>query len=233
VSYTLFSANNYATCIAWTGVAWDGGQKKYSFHPDNWAYACDASQYDSGGNWYYAGQIVPGIDYPDQVYCAWLDADGDLDTTGISVHWPEFDGDQSPQRDWDYYCSSNVPVEYHTEPDPNQILPAGRRHRHHASLNGRQNMNARLVQKFAQDPRLIKSHFANHAATELCDRSLKAASQGFVSYAEKKFYYMPTKTLYDFCENVDSVLAGRMTRMRSLARTLVTISSPASFPFRI
>ncbi|KNG47607.1 hypothetical protein TW65_05646 [Stemphylium lycopersici] len=204
VSYTLFTANNDAICIAWTGVAWAGGQKKYSFHPGNWAYACNVSPYTSGGAWYYAGQVVPGIDYPDQVYCAWLDADGDLETTGISVHWPEFDADQSIQQDRDYYCTSNVPVEYHTEPDPSMILPAGRRTRRHGSLNGRQENNSTRMEKFAQDPRLIKSHFANHAATELCDHSLKAAGQSFVSYAEKKFCYMPTKTLYDFCEDVES-----------------------------
>lgn len=84
------------------------------------------------------------------------------------------------------------------------ILPAGRRTRRHGSLNGRQDNNSTRMEKFAQDPRLIKSHFANHAATELCDHSLKAAGQSFVSYAEKKFCYMPTKTLYDFCEDVES-----------------------------
>lgn len=46
VTYTLFTGNSDAICIAWTAVSWAGGQKKYGFHPGNWAYACDAAGYN-------------------------------------------------------------------------------------------------------------------------------------------------------------------------------------------
>lgn len=46
VTYTLFTGNDDAICIAWTGMSWAGGQKKYGFHPGNWAHGCDAGGYD-------------------------------------------------------------------------------------------------------------------------------------------------------------------------------------------
>lgn len=54
VTYTLFSGNDDAICIAWTGISWAGGQKKYGFHPGNWAHGCDAGGYRGDkqkGNW--------------------------------------------------------------------------------------------------------------------------------------------------------------------------------------
>lgn len=61
----------------------------------------------------------------------------------------------------------------------------------------------KIMRRFEKDPTIVKSYFPKHAATELCDRSLKAAGQSFVSFAERKFCFMPTKTLYDFCEDVE------------------------------
>lgn len=46
VTYTLFTGNTDAICIPWTGLSWAGGQKKYGFHPGNWAHACNS------GAWY-------------------------------------------------------------------------------------------------------------------------------------------------------------------------------------
>jgi len=51
VTYTLFTGNTDAICIAWTGVAWAGGQKKYGFYLGNWTNACDRDPWNTGGNW--------------------------------------------------------------------------------------------------------------------------------------------------------------------------------------
>ena len=50
-TYALFSGNDDAICIAWTGIASGGRQQKYGFHPGNWAHACDRIE-DRGGYWY-------------------------------------------------------------------------------------------------------------------------------------------------------------------------------------
>ncbi|KAF1837990.1 hypothetical protein BDW02DRAFT_576716 [Decorospora gaudefroyi] len=207
VTYTLFTGNNNAICIAWTGQAWAGlgNGRRYAFHPGNWAQHCDGTPYDeswSSGNWYYAGQQVPGIDNAAEVYCAWVDADGDLDTTGFSVHWPEFNDQNAPQRDDAYYCGTEYGFRFYEENDPGFIVSQGRRRRR-STLAERKPNNATLSQQFVSDTRLIKSHFPEHTASALCDRTRKAAGQSFVSYQEKKFCYMPTKTLYDFCDDIE------------------------------
>ena len=38
-------------------------------------------------NRYYAAQKVPGIKNEDEVFCAWVDKNGDVETTGFQVHW--------------------------------------------------------------------------------------------------------------------------------------------------
>ena len=51
VTYTLFTGNDDAICIAWTDLTWAGRQKTYQFHPGNWAHACDFTRYPTG-YWY-------------------------------------------------------------------------------------------------------------------------------------------------------------------------------------
>ena len=193
---------------------------------------------------YYAGTSVPGIDYnKETVYCAWVDKDGDMETTGFQVHWPEFDGrDSSTVQDTPYYCESRPPIYFRTDYDPSTVYywppnsrltnnttewsesapapapapspstPAcktptsthggggGDKGRVHAVRQKRQ--STRLGKKFDNDPRVIKSFRPNHSAAELCDPDGKAVGQSFVSYAEKMFCYMPTKTLFPFCDVV-------------------------------
>lgn len=219
-SYTLFTGNDDAICISWTGMAWAGGHSKFGFHPGNWAYACNQHG-GNAGSWYYASQIVPGIKYPDEVYCAWVDKNGDVPTTGFQVHWPEFDHSKSDPKDLDYYCNNDPPVYFHQDHDPSSIKywVLGRRDmfsrspsegvspvatiRDDRNVRSRADADKRAADKFRDDPRLIKSYYENHTASRLCDKSLKAAGQSFVSYTESKFCFMPTKTLYDFCENVE------------------------------
>lgn len=238
-TYTLFTANNDAICIAWTGIAWAGGQRKYGFHPGNWAYSCDAFTNYNNGYWYvfasatsfpisqqltwcryYAGQAVPGLDTVDDVKCAWLDADGDLPTTAFQVHWPEFDGDSASQQNLDYYCREKPPVEYYTSDDPSTVWVWSQTARIFDTEDGNSSLTAtkisvpseesadkiasgkkRIARRFENDPRIIKSYYAKHKASELCDQTKNAAGQSFVSYAERLFCYMPSKTLYPFCDD--------------------------------
>ncbi|KAF4840153.1 hypothetical protein CGCSCA4_v010632 [Colletotrichum siamense] len=248
-TYTLFSGNNDAICIAWTGLSWAGGQKKYGFHPGNWAHACDQTSFNNG-YWYYAGTQVPGISYEDDVFCAWVDKDGDIPTTGFQVHWPEFDGDNSQQQNLDYYCREQPPVWFHTESDPGSIFhwtqkrdlfardpsikmsPAA-----NLRANGERNQQQReeakraqgehLAKRFEKDPRIIKSHWAKHLATELCNPDGHAAGQSFVSYEEKKFCHMPTKTVYSFCETTDEGVCWSDADNKVVVRDPTTARLPA------
>ncbi|GAB1319680.1 hypothetical protein MFIFM68171_09890 [Madurella fahalii] len=95
-TYTLFTGNDDAICIAWAGISFPGGDQKFGFHPGQWAYACSNYGNGDGGGMrtrYYAGTSVLGLDENEEtVYCAWVDRNGDMETTGFQVHWPEFDG---------------------------------------------------------------------------------------------------------------------------------------------
>lgn len=61
----------------------------------------------------------------------------------------------------------------------------------------------RLRKSQARDDRLIKSKAAGHAATDLCN-SKSSIGPSFVSHSERKFCDMKAKTLYPFCEDVES-----------------------------
>jgi hypothetical protein len=162
---------------------------------------------------------VPGIDYEEEVYCAWVDRDGDVETTGFQVHFPEFDGDHSSPQSLDYYCGNDPPLYFHTEYEPSYVhYWTQKRNMFSASQPSvdttpavptpkdkkvaAKRKAASLNKRMQFDSRIIKSHFAKHLATELCDPEMHAAGQSFVSYEEEKFCFMPTKTLFDFCDNV-------------------------------
>ncbi|KXX80765.1 hypothetical protein MMYC01_203935 [Madurella mycetomatis] len=223
-TYTLFTGNDDAICIAWAGISFPGGNQKFGFHPGQWAHAC--SNYEDGGGggkWYYAGTSVPGLDENvETVYCAWVDRDGDIETTGFQVHWPEFDGEQSEEQSMSYYCDNRPPVDFREEEDPSTIW---RWNRKRSLLSGAPSLGRSLSQaqeappgerkrsrkrrtgcglpnRFERDRRLIKSYRAHHRASELCDPNGNAVGQSFVSYVERMFCHMPTKTLYPFCEDV-------------------------------
>ncbi|KAF6815474.1 hypothetical protein CPLU01_14123 [Colletotrichum plurivorum] len=201
-TYTLFSGNSDAICIAWTGLNWAGGQKNYGFHPGNWAYACGARGYESG-NWYYAGIPLPGIDYADDAYCAWFDSSTVTSAEDVKL---------------DYFCKNLPPVNFRTEEDPNRLqfwskaryvfssdpsvktstVPPSPAQKKRVANRRTQSLSKRM----AQDTRIIKSHFQKHSAAQLCE-SPRSIGQPFVSYSERKFCFMPTKTLYPFCEDVE------------------------------
>lgn len=61
----------------------------------------------------------------------------------------------------------------------------------------------RLRRQMADDDRLVKSSKAVHSATTLCEAA-KSVGPDFVSIDEKKFCEMGSKTVYDFCEEVES-----------------------------
>ena len=234
-TYALFSGNDDAICNAWTGVASGGRQQRYGFHAGNGAHACDRIG-DRGGCWYvlmtttnskaserrrkltirrfYSGQKVPGISSEDDVFCAWIDRKGDIPTTGFSVHWPELDCDNSPDRSLNYYCNNNPSVEFRNHPGPNTIAYWLQKCNSKANTSSPGNVSEafplesglrseKIMRRFEKDPMVVNSYFPKHAATELCNRSLKPAGQSFVSFAERKFCFMPTKTWYDFCEDVE------------------------------
>lgn len=66
-TYTLFSANDDAICIAYAAITWPSGDE-YSWIGD-WGHKC-------GGSWYYSNYFISGTDHkPD---CLWIDKVGVL-----------------------------------------------------------------------------------------------------------------------------------------------------------
>lgn len=213
-TYALFTGNNDAICIAWTSITFPGPGQKYGWHPGNWAYGCDLYGVGAGA-WYYAQTVVPGLeDSQDDVYCAWLDADGDIETTAFQVHWPEFNRFQEGQdpEDISYYCENDPPMNFRTDQDPSSVIfwptKKGKRdlftpQSKAEKKRGTERQVSRISKRLASSTDIVKSHWPKHSAAKLCDPSLHAAGKSFVSYAEKAFCYMPTKTLYPFCDTVE------------------------------
>jgi hypothetical protein len=183
-------------------------------------------------NRYYSAVVLQKDDgCSEQVKCAWLDADGDQRTTGIQIHWPEFNGGSDIMQDDTCYCANNPSMRFYTEPDPNAILPWAEGRNMFArdppvaapssssssspagpaveevQRRAADNQYKRLRRQMAHDDRLVKSALSEHAATTLCE-SPKSAGPDFVSLDEKKFLEMKSKTLYDFCEAAEEVVGG-------------------------
>ncbi|KAI1437149.1 hypothetical protein GGR50DRAFT_115061 [Xylaria sp. CBS 124048] len=117
-TYTLFSANNDAICIAYSSITWASGDQ-YGWTGD-WGKAC-------GGTWYYSNIYISASGVMPN--CTWIDANGDQPITGLQIHWPEFvntDGTNGPgqanQKPMDYYCNSGPPFKMYTNKDPNSIV---------------------------------------------------------------------------------------------------------------
>lgn len=156
------------------------------------------------------------------VKCAWLDGDGDASTTGIQVHWPEFDGNGQAVQDGSYYCENNPSMRFLTEDEPTAIEYWTQRRRMFArdpSVAASSSSSAhpaveqqrraageqyqRLRRQMADDDRLVKSSKGVHSAAQLCEAA-KSVGPDFVSLEERKFCEMRSKTLYDFCGEVEA-----------------------------
>lgn len=210
-TYTLFTGNDDAICISWASVTFPGGQN-YANTIGNWAQSCDEA-YGRGGNWYYSDIYVPTEDGPDEtVFCAWVDKNGDVDTTGIQVHWPEYSKD-SGTKGLDYYCNNDPVLRFTEDPDPSDVIFWTRKRdlfsQQPSTSSARSEerravdkQHARLARRFEKDTRLVKSKEAKHTASGLCGAG-RSVGPSFVSLEERKFCYMPTKTVYPFCEDVE------------------------------
>lgn len=149
--------------------------------------------------------------------CAWIDGDGDQDTTGVQVHWPEFDGNGKAVQDSSYYCENNPAMRFITEDDPTSInywTPTRRMFARDPSVatssadpaieqqrRAGNEQYKRLRRQMSEDDRLVKSSKSAHSAEQLCNAG-KSVGPDFVSFDEKKFCDMKSKILYDFCDEV-------------------------------
>lgn len=61
----------------------------------------------------------------------------------------------------------------------------------------------RLRRSQAGDTRLIKSKVVDHSAKELCN-SPNSVGPSFVSKTERLYCHMPTKTLYPYCDDIET-----------------------------
>ena len=174
-------------------------------------------------NRYYSNVLLQTESGGETVKCAWLDGDGDQSTTGVQIHWPEFDGNGNAAQDGAYYCENNPSMRFLTEDEPTEITfwtPARRNmFARDPSVATSSSSSAdravekqrraaddqykRLRRQMADDDRLVKSSKAVHSAARLCEAA-KSVGPDFVSLDEKKFCEMESKTLYDFCEEAEA-----------------------------
>jgi hypothetical protein len=171
---------------------------------------------------YWSNVLLQTDSGGETVKCAWLDGDGGQPTTGIQIHWPEFDGNGGAVQDGSYYCENNPSLRFLTEPDPTSIsfwTPARRMFARDPSVATSSSSSAdpavegqrraaddqyeRLRRQMAGDDRLVKSSKAVHSAVKLCGAK-RSVGPDFVSRDERKFCEMKSKTLYDFCEEAEA-----------------------------
>ncbi|TDZ38210.1 hypothetical protein C8035_v006802 [Colletotrichum spinosum] len=179
-TYALFTGNDDAICISWASVTFPGGQT-YANTIGNWAQSCDDA-YGRDDNWYYSDIYVPTESGPDEtVFCAWVDKNGDIDTTGIQLHRSEYAKDAGT-KDLDYYCNNDPVLRFTETPDPSDVVYWTRKR-----------------DLFSRQPSASR---AKHTASGLCGAG-KSVGPSFVSLEERMFCYMPAKTVYPFCEDVE------------------------------
>ncbi|GAB1733556.1 hypothetical protein NU195Hw_g2210t1 [Hortaea werneckii] len=225
-TYTLFTANDDAICISVVQTTFPSNEK-YATVLGNWAYYCAEYYGISQATWYWSDIYVKREDggSDENVKCSWLDGNGDQPATGVQIHWPDFDSTNGPTPDSAYYCTNNPVLSWRTENDPSSVIYYSRKRDIFASdpslatspavrrsadgeveLDGRTAASAPVKRQGSSDQfsnRLVKSKFEEQSASEICNAK-SSAGPSFVSYAERAFCYMPTKTQYPFCEDVDS-----------------------------
>lgn len=230
-TYTLFTANDDALCVSYIQNTYPSGLK-YANVIGNWAEECSERHGVSQATWYvssshdgarlthafdrYWSDIYAPVQdgYREKVKCAWIDRNGDQPTTGIQIHWPDFEKRDSPERATDFYCNNHPTLWFHTDYDPSDVryytakrdifardpsiststsVTAGKPKR---DLHSRQSSLSNLFSNT-----LVKSLSPDHKASELCNAK-SSAGPSAVSYEERQFCFMPTKTLFPFCDDI-------------------------------
>lgn len=130
--------------------------------------------------------------------------------------------------DFEYYCKNQAVFNFRSEKDPSEIVLFDHDHQHkplntsesidpaipdashntHNDYEENEEHNEhrkRLDTGLSKAKQVVKSHRLEHTASKLCNRTLNAWGPSFVSYTEQKFCYMPTKTLYPFCDKEDKL----------------------------
>ncbi|KAI5864852.1 hypothetical protein GGS23DRAFT_466452 [Durotheca rogersii] len=222
-TYTLFSANNDAICIAAASITWPNGDK-YSWVGD-WGRQCGAS-------WYFSNVFISGTNVkPD---CMWIDGNNDQPQTGFQIHWPEFvdrDGNQVPADEegklakMDYLCTAGPPFKLHNFPDKDPrgitywVINNNKKRsdsadsdgevdiaygpaKHPSSARFRNNLSSFAARSNgttnAWANRLVLDNSATHPARALCE-SETSAGPDFLNVEDGTFCRMSDKTLWAIC----------------------------------
>ncbi|KAI0882236.1 uncharacterized protein GGS22DRAFT_191406 [Annulohypoxylon maeteangense] len=237
-TYTLFTANSNAICIAYATITLPS-QDKYSWVGD-WGRQCGAS-------WYYSHVYIgsTGIT-PD---CMWIDSNNDQPQSGFQLHWPEFyvkKGDSLPadpkeQTDKiNFFCSQQPAFKYYnfaTDPDPTAISTwpiTNPRSEPEISYGAPKYAESAKFRRGTQYPRqssnttnpqpnrLVISNSKHHTADGLCKSAtsygpdfVNTAAGSFCRMSDKKQFPVCSKTVTDNCFNTGSkqlIVNGLATR---------------------
>ncbi|WPH03146.1 Hypothetical protein R9X50_00602200 [Acrodontium crateriforme] len=146
--------------------------------------------------------------------CPWMDGNGDQPCTGIQVHWPDYNAETNNYHNENpgYFCNSHPRLYFHTDHDPNSVSYFTKKRYasgetdHHLASSPRDTSAALSTRTGSSEQfshKLVKSSLPDQTASYICTAP-GAAGPSFVSYEERKFCHMPTKSIYPFCEDVKS-----------------------------
>ncbi|KAM5341688.1 hypothetical protein ACJ41O_014719 [Fusarium nematophilum] len=208
-TYTLFSGNTDAICIAFASITWPDGNE-YAWIGD-WGKQC-------GATWYWSSLYIQGTSH--MPTCMWIDADGNQPQTGFHLHWPEFvsqDGLLPSDKDVAYFCDNGRPFKYRHDPDPRDMDVSPRFRRGESSAGAetigfepspegelkhaqtstiRSSKLRRRNQCFADT--LVVDDNLGHSTKELCE-SETSDGPDFVNIADGNFCRMSDKSLWPLC----------------------------------
>ncbi|KAL2870153.1 uncharacterized protein BJX67DRAFT_370502 [Aspergillus lucknowensis] len=196
-SYSLFSANDDAICIAWVTTTWSeaAGGNKFAVSGDYGA--------ECGANW-YESHMWTNTDQSYQPRCFWIDANGDQPQTGFQVHWPAYsstafdEGNTDPTK----FCN-DIDFGLRTEGDPSTInfwTSAKSKSKARRSEKNERRVRARRSGQRVSwaAEQLVISDSVHHSARRLCD-SETSMGPDFAHTGERRFCDMGAKVLYPFC----------------------------------
>ncbi|KAL3485664.1 hypothetical protein BJX62DRAFT_216800 [Aspergillus germanicus] len=199
-TYSLFSGNDDAICVAWVTTTWAdaAGGNQFAVSGDYGA-ECGASWYES--------HMWTNTDQSYQPRCFWIDANGDQPQTGFQVRWPAFsstefdEGDTSPSK----FCN-DIDFGLRTESDPSTInfwTSAKKSKRNERRIKARR--GGERISWAAEQ--LVISDSVHHSASRLCG-SETSMGPDFVHTTEKSFCDMGAKVLYPLCESGNGTSTG-------------------------
>ncbi|KAL3476680.1 hypothetical protein BJX99DRAFT_246700 [Aspergillus californicus] len=222
-SYSLFSANDDAICIAWVTTTWSdaSGGNKYAVSGD-YGSACGATWYESN-MWTNSDQAY-------QPKCFWIDGNGDQPQTGFQVQWPRYSSNEYDEGNTDpSQVCNDIDFGLRSESDPSTInFWTSSKHRRDQKERRMRSRLGRRAEWTASE--LVLSDSTWHSATDLCD-SETSMGPDFVHTSEGIFCDMGAKVKYPFCDAETTSACFDLDQQRVIGNSTLQGRDDATSPY--